>query len=125
MANRTFQDVQALEKETKHLYVKATIGSSGAPTLVNPGSLGIASIARTSAGLYKITLTDAYPTLLMVKSTLLSSTAEDLTFQVKAEAVATTKTIDLLTLTSGTATDPASGDTLLIEIVLKNTSVKY
>lgn len=123
MANRTFNDAQALEKEVKTLFAKITIGASGAPTLT--GGLGVASIARTSAGLYKLTLSDAYPTLLFVKGIVLSATAEDITFQVKAEAVATTKVIDFFTLTGGTATDPASGDVLLLEICLKNTTVPY
>lgn len=125
MANRTFNDAQALEKEVKTLFAKITIGASGAPTLTNPGSLGIASVARTSAGLYKITLSDAYPTLLSVKGIVLSATAEDNTFQVKAEDVNGVKTIDLFTLTGGVATDPASGDVLLLEIALKNTTVNY
>lgn len=125
MANRTFNDSQALEKEIKTLFAKISIGATGAPTLVNPGSLGIASVARTSAGLYKITLQDAYPKLAYVTGIVLSSTAEDITFQVKAEAVATSKTIDLFTLTAGVATDPASGDVLLLKIDLKNTSVNY
>lgn len=125
MANRTFHTSQALEKEVKSLFAKVTIGALGAPTLVNPGSLGIASVSRVSAGLYRFTLTDAFMKLLAVKPMLLSATAEDLTFQVKLETVATTKLIEVFTLTGGVATDPASGDTLMLEFVFKNTSVPY
>jgi len=124
MANRTFNDAQSLEKEIKALFIKISIGASGAPTLVVPGSLGAASISRTSAGLYRLTLTDAFPYLMGFEGKLLASAAEDIHFQLKAETVATTKLIDFYTLTGATATDPASGDILYLKIDLKNTSVK-
>lgn len=120
MAARNWNRVQALEKETKHLYGKVTIGASGAPTLVQ--SLGFASVVRNSAGNYTVTLQDKYVALMSVKVSYIAAVAEDLSFQVSAEAVKTAKTIGLLTLTGGVATDPASGDILLIEVVLKNSS---
>ncbi len=125
MANRTFNDAQALEKEVKSLFVKVSIGASGAPTLTQPGSLGIASVARVSAGLYRFTLADAFPKLLTVDGIVLSATAEDITFQVKLETVATTKLIEVFTLTGAVATDPANGDVLMLEFKFKNTSVPY
>lgn len=125
MANRTFNDAQSLEKQIKALYIKISIGATGAPTLVTPGSLGAASISRTSAGLYKLTLSDAYPYLMAFEGKLLSATAEDIHFQLKAEAVATTKTIDFFCLTGATATDPANGDVIYLRMDLKNTSVKF
>lgn len=125
MANRTFNEAQALEKEIKTLFARVSIAGSGAPTLVNPGSLGIASVSRVSAGLYRFTLVDAYPKLMSVKPIVLSATAEDIQFQVKLETVATTKLIEVFCLTGATATDPASGDVLLLEFSLKNTTVPY
>lgn len=125
MANRTFNDNQALEKEIKFLYAKVSIGATGAPTLVQPGSLGIASVTRVSAGLYRFTLVDAYPKLMQVDPMLLSATAENLTFQTKLETVSTTKLVEIFTLTAGVATDPASGDVLLVRFDLKNTTVPY
>jgi hypothetical protein len=125
MANRTFQNTQALEKEVKTLFAKVSIGATGAPTLVQPGSLGIASVVRVSAGLYRFTLVDAFPKLLAVKPMLLSAAAEDLTFQVKLETVATTKLIEVMAKTGATATDPANGDVLMFEFVFKNTTVPY
>lgn len=125
MANRTFNDTQALEKEVKSLFAKVSIGASGAPTLIQPGSLGIASVSRVSAGLYRFTLVDAFPSLLAVIPLHLSATAEDLNFQVKLETVSTTKLIEVFTLTGATATDPASGDVLMFEFKFKNTTVPY
>ena len=87
MANRTFNDAQALEKEIKTLFAKISIGATGAPTLVKPGSLGIASVARSAQGDYLVTLEDKYPALMGFKGVLLVSSAEDITFQLKAEDV--------------------------------------
>ena len=125
MANRTFNDTQALEKEIKTLFAKVSIGSSGAPTLVQPGSVGIQSVSRVSAGLYRFTLADAYPALMSVKAQVLSATAEDITFQTKLETVSTTKLIEVMCKTGATATDPASGDVLMLEFTFKNTTVPY
>lgn len=125
MANRTFNDAQALEKEVKTVFAKISIGAAGAPTLVKPGSLGVASVALSATGDYLITLEDLYPTLLGVEALALSSTAADITFQVKAEAVATAKTISIFTKTGASATNPASGTVILLTLHLKNTSVQY
>lgn len=121
MANRSFQRQQALEKEIKSLFLKVAIGASGAPTISS--GYGIASIGRTSQGLYRITLEDKYASLKSVEAVCLDSTARDHTFQLKAEDVASAKTIDLFVLTGGSVADPASGSSLLISIDLKNTSI--
>ena len=120
MASRNWNRKQALEKEVKDLYVKVTIGGTGAPTLTM--GTGIASISRTSQGLYKLTLQDKYMQLKSFNVIHLVSAAEDLTFQIKAEAVATTGVIDFFTLAAATATDPSSGAVLLIKIERKNSS---
>ena len=93
MANRRFNIVQALSRETKLIYAKATIGAAGAPTLVVNNSLGVASIVRDSAGVYIVTLDDKYEALLHVDIMMLEATAEDITFQVEVEAVKTAKTV--------------------------------
>jgi hypothetical protein len=125
MANRTFNDAQALEKEVKTLYAKISIGASGAPTLVKPGSLGIASVSKVSTGLYRITLEDAYPALLGARVISLASSAADVTFQVKLETVSSTKLVEVFCLASGSVVEPASGTVLFVELSLKNTSVNY
>jgi hypothetical protein len=120
MANRSFNRKQALEKEIKEIYAKVTIGSSGAPTLTT--GYGVASITRTSAGLYQLTLADKYTSLKNMEVMFLSSTAQDIRAQIKAEDVDVAKTIDFFTLTDATATDPSSGQVMLIKLDLKNTS---
>ena len=68
-------------------------------------------------------LDDKFISLKSVKVIHEVSTAEDLTFQVKAEDVAgSTKSVDILSLTSGVATDPSDGAILHVKIELKNSS---
>lgn len=120
MANRNFNRRQALEKEMKDLYAKVTIGSSGAPTLVSP--IGVASIIRNSAGNYTLTLQDKYMALRFMAVSFLDDNAQDMRVQLVAEDVASAKTIQFVCLTGASATDPQSGQTMLIKIELKNTS---
>lgn len=121
MANRNFNKKQALEKEVKDLYAKVSIGGTGACTLVK--TPGIASISRTSQGLYRLVLEDSYYALKFFSGVVLSSTAEDIIFQVKAEAVnAAVPYIDFYTLASASVVNPNSGDVLLLKIEVKNSS---
>jgi len=121
MANRNYNRQQALEKEIKQLHLDVAIGAAGVATLTR--GVGITSISRVSAGLYRITLQDKYVRLMDVHVTHLAVAAEDLTSQVKLETVGSTKLIEIFTLAGALATDPASGDRLLITLKLKNSSV--
>lgn len=123
MANRNFNRYQALEKEVKTLFAKVTIGASGAPTLVSAQSKGVASISRSSAGLYVVTLQDAYMKLLHAHVMVVTPSAEDIVCHVSAEDVASAKTVTVRCTTAAVATDPASGDSLLIRLDLKNSSI--
>lgn len=81
-------------KSPVDIYVKFTVGASGSPTLVTASSPGVASVARTAAGDYKITLSDRYNALLAHSVSLVSSTLQSLGNQVKAESMSS-KTVDL------------------------------
>lgn len=121
MANRNFNRFQALEKEVKSLYLDVAIGASGAPTLTK--GLGITSITRDSAGVYIITLNDTFKRLMSFDVKQLVSAAEDLTFQLETESVASAKTIQFRAVAAGVETDPSNGSRLLIKIDVKNSSV--
>jgi hypothetical protein len=123
MANRNFHRVQSLAREVKSVYANVSIGASGAPTLNANSSVGVASVSRDSAGVYIITLDDKYNALLHVHVVQLEATAEDLTFQVESEDVASAKTIQVQCKAAAVETDPSDGSVLLIKIDLKNTSV--
>ena len=121
MASRNFSRKQSLEKEVKEIYARVNIGATGAPTL-QPG-LGVASIARNAAGVYTLTLEDRYTRLMHIDIKQLVAAAQDLNFQLVAQAVSTNKTIQFRAVTDAVETDPASGSVLYIKIDLKNTSV--
>jgi hypothetical protein len=121
VANRNFNRKQALEKEVKELYLDVAIGMTGAPTLTR--GTGVASIARTGAGEYTITLQDKYMRLMAVDVIQQAASAEDLQFQLSAESVASAKTVGLRSVAAGVATDPSNGSRLLIRLDLKNSSV--
>lgn len=121
MANRNFNRAQNLEKEVKSLFVDVAIGASGAPTLTK--GLGIASVARVSAGLYDITLQDKYIRLMQCSVSQLVAAAQGINPQLVSEDVDGTKVIRVRFIDSAEAeTDPDSGSRLLIRIDLKNSS---
>jgi hypothetical protein len=122
MANRSFNRRQSLEKEVKDLYIKISIGASGAPTLASRASYGAASIVRNSAGDYTLTLQDKYSSLKFMEAILLDPDAEDIRFQLKSETVNTDKKVNFFTLTGASATDPSNGSAILLKLELKNTS---
>lgn len=130
MANRDFKNFQAGEREVKRLYMKATIGGTGAPTLVAADSLGIKSIARNGAGDYTVTFgtpsgdTEKYNKLLWFDGKLLDTSGEDIRTQIDTDTVSSAGTMTFYTVTGATATDPSDGSTVLLVFDVKNSSVK-
>ena len=124
MANRNFNRKQSLDKEIKEIYAKVTIGASGAPTLVAADSTGVASISRSSAGLYVLTLQDKYMKLRHADIMVVTPDAEDIVANVSSESVASAKTVTFRCTAAGVAADPASGDSFLISLQLKNSSAR-
>ena len=133
MANRNFNRVQALDKEVKFLFLTATIGAGGDPTLNESKSVGIKSISDTAVGEYDITLgvpggsADKYPALLFVQCFLLDaaaiSTGGGVSFQIEAETVSSDGVIKLFALDKdGALAEIRSGDVLQIMIVVKNSN---
>lgn len=123
MASRNFNRKQALEKEVKEIYAKITIGASGAPTLVAARSQGVASISRTSAGLYVLTLQDKYVHFMHADFQVATPSAEDLMVNLVSEDVDGAKTVTFRCTAAGVAADPASGDTVYVSLQLKNSTI--
>lgn len=110
------------------LLVKVSIGASGAPTVVSGTGMGIASVVRASAGKYTINLADTYNSLLSVSAISKSgASAAAAPFVNIATDSVTSLTAPLVAIqcrnTSGTATDPASGEILYIEIDLNRSAL--
>ena len=106
------------------LYLKATIGANGAATIVPLQSVGIDSIARSGPGKYLITLNKKYQSLRMAKSCFIASggaAAPDLV--VDTDSVRSAGTLVVLTQAGGVSADPAPGEIMLLEIMLKDSSV--
>ena len=123
MASRRFnQFFYSLISKPVKLFMNVTVGATGAPTLVAANSKGIASITRTSAGLYVITLQDQYMKLLAVNAMMLKVTAEDITVQVSAINL-TAKTVTIFTKAAAVATDPTSGSQMYLEFTMSNSSI--
>lgn len=106
------------EVDMVQLFAYVDIGGTGAPTLNVSKSKGVASIAHNSAGNYTVTLSDVYAAHMFTNMMLLSSTSRDLTFQLLAVDAAA-KTIQFVVHAVASATNPTSGDVVLLDIVMK------
>ena len=136
MANRTLSSNQLIfDKKGVVIYARVNIGATGAPTLqsrngktyVNApatGWNGIKSISRTSAGLYVLTLQDSWVALAAFwggfqKDTVPSAPS---VFANSTGTNVNSTTAPQITFTcynsAGTATDPANGEVMLLEIEL-------
>lgn len=123
MANRNFNRKQALEKEIKEIYAEISIGASGAPTIAY--ATGVASISRTSTGLYVLTLQDQYTRLMHANVSIESAAAQDLDAQIQSSALTTSaKTLTFRTQAAGVVADPSSGSVLRVALQLKNSSAR-
>jgi len=146
MANRRFEQFQyTLEKKVVTLYMNVAIGASGAPTLTASLTVngltrglnkGILSMVRNSAGKYTISYgspstatqaaqPDLYYALLDFGVTFLSGASAPAAaeFNVVADNSSTGSVQIQFRNNSGTATDPANGEVLLMAITLSNSGV--
>ena len=132
MANRNFNRLQALDKEVKFLFLTATIGSGGDPTLNESKSVGIKSIDDTAVGEYDITLgtpggaTDKYASLLFVDGIIVDGTQIGATgglgFQVETDDI-TNGIIKIFVLDKeAVRKEVKSGDIIKLMIVVKNSN---
>lgn len=135
MANRFFnQFTNSLDKGVVKLYAKVAIGASGAPTLSAINSKGFVSVTRNSAGKYTFVLgtssskLDTYNRILDVQAQFKTSSAAPAapTVALVADSVNTlgTSSFAITCFSGSTATDPASGETMYVELTLSNSSAQ-
>lgn len=126
MANRWFNQFRlSLEKQVVDLWADVTFGSSGTPTLVTANSKGIASISHSSTGLYVVTLQNSYVRLLMVEARFINATAPaapGMYITTSSVTSASAPTVTLQFNAAGSATDPGSGEELLLQFTLRNST---
>ena len=125
MANsRLFQFQYSYERDLAHIVPVISIGASGAPTIQN--GKGLVSIVRNSTGNYTLTLKDNFYLLMGVTCTSLSGSsapAAPLLNIVSQTVNSSTKTIVIqLRDVAGVAADPASGEILMMHILLRMAS---
>jgi hypothetical protein len=114
--------------QPEHLFAKVTFGASGAPTIVSGTGMGISSIVRNSAGNFTINLSHAYFATLMVKHVFVDSSAPASPSMFVLSDLSNSSSSPSIVIefnASGTATDPASGEEVLLEISLQKSSVRY
>lgn len=133
MANRTFNQFrESIEKGVVELWAEITFGLTGAPTLVTSNgtrSKGIASVSRTSQGLFVVTLKDNYVRLLDSACTFILAAGSFPAapgYQVTANAVtsttAPTVTVQFVNAAGNTATDPGNGEEVRLRFALSNSA---
>lgn len=121
-----FQFRYSAERDLVDLYLKVSIGATGAPTIVL--GKGITSITRNSAGNYTILLKgNANKLMDMSCSQIVAAAGAAAPMVVVAsEQVSSTSAPSLIlqmrAIDNTTATDPASGEVLMIKITLRNAS---
>lgn len=129
MANRQFQQFSfGLEKIPVQLYMQATIGAAGAITLVSANSKGIKSVVLGTTGKYTVTFSDPYVKVLFVDAVVQNATGISaaptigvVTSGTNIQTI-TGGTIVVQFSAAGTATNMASGDILLMNFVLGNST---
>jgi len=130
MASRRFKQFRlSLETAVVDLYMNVSIGASGAPTLSSLAqNQGIASMIRNSAGNYTITLSDPYARLMgMTKTSIAAGAPSAPLMNVVSSSVsnaASPQIVLQMRNDASVAADPANGESLLIHIELKNSSVQ-
>lgn len=109
----------------------ATAVTTGGPTSLSTGTdtaftkvgLGKTTVTQTGTGLYQVALADPYTALLACGITTIAPTAADIIGQVSSmDTTSASQKIIIRTLTGSTPTNLASGQGLLIDIKLRNSS---
>ena len=138
MANRSFQRLQALDKEIKIIHGQFETSSTDATvvTLSESKSVGVQSVTRNSAGDYSIVLgvpsgkVDKYSHFFggyfdIQKASALGGTTGGMSFQLKgAPTVSTDGTINFMALDkNGAAAELGTSETIHFMFVLKNSAL--
>lgn len=125
-AGRNFVDEQALEIGIQSIFCKATYAGATPLTISNAGGRGVYQVSLTAAGTYKIELENKFVALRSFKVELLDSTARDFTFQIKEYDLNPTSGLAYITfysLSAGSETTVPNPSAMLIDIVVKNSTV--
>jgi hypothetical protein len=127
MADRQFHPAQGnLEIGVVCLFGKASIGATGAVSSFS--GKGFASMERTGAGAYKLTLSDSYNKVLFYESAIQGvpgATEGASSYIVNDDVDGSDPHLDVafVDATDGSAADPADGSSVFFKVTLRNSSV--
>lgn len=120
MANsRLFQFRYSYQRDIVDIFSRISFAAAGVPTMIS--GKGLLSVTRISAGHYRLALKDNFFRLEMLKHVFLDSSAPaspSMYILVDNSASQTNPVIDIVFNVAGTATDPASGDIVMLQISL-------
>lgn len=135
MANRRYRSQFrfSMHKDVVDIFAHVTFGVAGAPTLDTANSPGIVSVTRNSTGNYTFVFgtnsqlaLDTYNYLLRIGATFQSSSAPAAPSVYITNNSISTVGVASITLqfnAAGVATDPASGEQVFLDFILRNSSI--
>lgn len=128
MANRTFNDVQALDKQVKLLFGTVTFGASG--VVASQQCLGFSVSKPAGTGLYRLQCEDSYPRVLSRQLQGQFAAATNGAFQLQGAPTEVTLADgrrvtqqDFQYVGAGVAADAPSGSAVDVMLAMKNTVV--
>lgn len=134
MSHSYHKALGCLEIDVVTLYANVSIGAAGAPTLnTSPGSKGIASVTRNSAGNYTFVFDESFQALLFADTAILDATASNPTTvglvarihaQDVSNGVTPSVTVCFYNFTDGTAADPRNGAVVLFMADMRFSTVQ-
>lgn len=114
--------VQAIEQGVTTLYVKLTVGASGAVSASS--GYGLVSITKeATAGEYTILLDRKFKKLLSVNPTVIQATTQGLSWVVGTDSIASAGSIKMASSVDAVATNPSDTTIVLFAITVADTSL--
>ena len=113
--------VQTIEQGVTTLYLKLTVGSTGAVS--SSSGYGLTSFTRESTGEYTILLDRKYKKLLACVPTIIQGTTQGLSFVVDTDSIASAGSVRVAFSVDAAATDPSSGTIILFAITVADTGL--
>lgn len=110
----------------EEVHFSGSFAPNGASAVSNASNKGLGwTVARTSAGLFTITFSDAFAALQSAVATTQLATAADMTAQIGVVSLSA-KTVQIRTLVGATETDiaAAAGNRINFHIVFRNSAAK-
>lgn len=115
--------VQTIEQGVTTLYVKLTVGASGAVS--SSSGYGLTSITKeATAGEYTILLDRKFKKLLAVVPSVIQGTTQGLSWVVATDSIASAGSLKMAFSVDAVATNPSSSTIILFAITVADTSMR-